>query len=446
MMSRGLSMIIVSLVLLAVPQDLFARQGEQSKPPEEVVTEQVTHFSAGRIVTLEEVARAAHPGPLLPLRILSYPFRLVTSGIEKGLISFEKHRLRERFSLWRERLADWGVTPLIGGLGEGTGFGGGVLYTLRPNDRDTLQARARASFQGYQELDLQWTRPTPRGRFVFEGSRQWRPRENFYGLGPDSQRAQRSRFALRQSWVGLSWEGSLTERSKFGLGHKQTWLSALEGRDSRFPSPDRFFEGLPGLNQSLRLRQTALYWETNLTGGEYKRGARVLLGASYQSAMGESKVRYFTYQAHLEGRLPVARERSALVGWLDLALNRERGGSDPLPFYVQPHLGGSSTLRGFPLDRFYGKNALLATLEYRYKIHPNIQAILFFDQGQVFNRSAELRWRNWHRSYGLGIKFKTSAGTVFGIEYGQSREGFQIHITFGDRPSRSLGGLLRHGG
>ncbi|NWG13018.1 MAG: hypothetical protein HXY20_05725, partial [Acidobacteria bacterium] len=49
----------------------------------------------------------------------------------------------------------------------------------------------------------------------------------------------------------------------------------------------------------------------------------------------------------------------------------------PTPFYLLPHIGGSSTLRGFNLDRFYGKSILLFSLEYRYRLHPNYQTFLF---------------------------------------------------------------------
>ncbi len=78
---------------------------------------------------------------------------------------------------------------------------------------------------------------------------------------------------------------------------------------------------------------------------------------------------------------------SAFVGQANFELTRERHDSSPIPFYMLPHIGGSSTLRGFALDRFYGRNLALLSLEYRYRIHPFVQVIPFFDEGQIFDRT-----------------------------------------------------------
>jgi outer membrane translocation and assembly module TamA len=149
----------------------------------------------------------------------------------------------------------------------------------------------------------------------------------------------------------------------------------------------------------------------------------------------------------MEGRLPIAAERSAFVGQANLEFNRRSGGSDPIPFYLLPHIGGSSTLRGFRLDRFTGANLFLLSLEYRYRLHPNIQAIPFFDEGQIFDRTADLSWLNWHRNYGLGFRYRAGAakGTVVRLEFGRSSEGFQFHLSFGDRSQPPLSGPIHWG-
>ncbi|MBI3664627.1 MAG: BamA/TamA family outer membrane protein [Acidobacteria bacterium] len=174
-------------------------------------------------------------------------------------------------------------------------------------------------------------------------------------------------------------------------------------------------------------------------------GGLAHFGASYQDGLGPSKLRYFSYETQLEGRMPMASGRSALVGQANIELNRERGGSDPIPFYLLPHIGGSSTLRGFALDRFYGRNLALLSLEYRYRIHPNIQTIPFFDEGQIFDRTSDLSWINWHRNYGLGLRFRSVRGTFLRVEYGHSEEGFLLHILFGDRERPPLRGPIRYG-
>jgi outer membrane protein assembly factor BamA len=143
--------------------------------------------------------------------------------------------------------------------------------------------------------------------------------------------------------------------------------------------------------------------------------------------------------------MPVVSEQSALVGQFNLNLNHENGGSDEIPFYMRPHIGGSSTLRGFALDRFYGKNLMLMSLEYRYRVHPNVQAGIFHDAGQIFDRTGELTWFNWHRNYGLSFRFHSNYRTVMRMEFGHSREGFVMHLSFGERAPQPLGGAIRYG-
>ena len=116
-----------------------------------------------------------------------------------------------------------------------------------------------------------------------------------------------------------------------------------------------------------------------------------------------------------------------------------------MPFYLLPHIGGASTLRGYALDRFYGMNLALLSLEYRYRVHPNVQAYPFFDEGQIFDRTSDLSWLNWHRNYGFGFRFRTATGTFLRVEYGWSEEGSRIHVIFGDREQPPLRGPIRYG-
>jgi hemolysin activation/secretion protein len=231
---------------------------------------------------------------------------------------------------------------------------------------------------------------------------------------------------------------------KFGTGYKRAWLMTLPGRNSPFPSPDEVFPELSGFNEQIQLHSVGVFFDAEGFRGEYDLGGRAYLEAAYQDQLGGS-LRYFTYDIELEGRAPLAPKRSALIGQAHIQLNRERGQSDPLPFFLNGRVGGSSTLRGFALDRYSGRNLLFATIEYRFALTPNLQAFIFLDEGQIFDHTSELGFTNWHRNYGLGIKFKSVKATVLGLEVGYGEEGVNFHITFGDRVSAPLGGPIRYG-
>jgi outer membrane protein assembly factor BamA len=170
----------------------------------------------------------------------------------------------------------------------------------------------------------------------------------------------------------------------------------------------------------------------------------VQLGASWQDSFSEKDIRFALIEGRVEGRLPIAPGRSVLIAQASTVLAREDSGTEPLPFYLYPRIGGSTTLRGFQLDRFYGRNMIAATLEYRVAIHPNMEFQIFFDEGQIFQHTEDLKFLDWHRNYGVGLRFRNRTGTQFRIEFASSAERFTIHVSFGGRPPRPLIGPVRY--
>jgi hypothetical protein len=302
------------------------------------------------------------------------------------------------------------------------------------------------TFSNYQELDLRWRSGVPRGGLYLEASYQWRPQENYYGHGHDSQRGGHTSFALRQSWSGVRAEVLPIRRLTLGILNRWAWLTASEGMNPLLAPIGSLFPALAGFRTETRLNSTGAYLDLDGLRDEYQLGGAVHAAASYQTSFGNGNLRYAALEMRLEGRTPVKTRNSVLVGQADFELNRERSGSDAIPFYLQPHIGGSSTLRGYPLDRFYGRSLALLTLEYRVRVHPNIQFYPFFDEGQIFDRTSDLSWLNWHRNYGIGLRFRSATGTILRLEAGWGGEGTQFHIVFGDRELPPLLGPIRYGG
>jgi hypothetical protein len=365
--------------------------------------------------------------------------------MEKGLVKFEREKIRWRMRMWTDYLRERGFEGMFGGMGEQTGFGGGLAYTVRPAERQELKFLARGTLAHYQELDVKWTAPLPKSKLTLESSYQWRPKENFYGLGHRSLESQHTDFALRQSWIGALLELGLPKHFRWGADYKLVSTKAVAGRNPLIASTPDVFPDVPGIGTVLRLHSGGAYLDVDFSQGEYGWSGKGHFGSAYHHGIGQSDLRYFSYEVGLEGRMPVVSEQSALVGQFNLNLNHENGGSDEIPFYMRPHIGGSSTLRGFALDRFYGKNLMLMSLEYRYRVHPNVQAGIFHDAGQIFDRTGELTWFNWHRNYGLSFRFHSNYRTVMRMEFGHSREGFVMHLSFGERAPQPLGGAIRYG-
>ncbi|MCX7800631.1 MAG: FtsQ-type POTRA domain-containing protein [Fimbriimonadales bacterium] len=111
-----------------------------------------------------------------------------------------------------------------------------------------------------------------------------------------------------------------------------------------------------------------------------------------------------------------------------------------LPFFEQFFAGGSDTVRGYREDRFWGKQTLLTTVEYRYPIQKAFNAVLFVDYGGAWggygsvNDYTQSGSFDLHLGYGLGFSFRTPLGPIrldFGFnEEGGSRTHFLIGMSF----------------
>lgn len=105
-------------------------------------------------------------------------------------------------------------------------------------------------------------------------------------------------------------------------------------------------------------------------------------------------------------------------------------GSGSVPFYEQSILGDADNLRGYQQDRFRSLGSLLLTLEYRYPIWDTWDAVLFTDQGQVFNTYDQIGLSRFHGSVGTGLRFMTASDFLFRIEIAFSKEGSRSLLEF----------------
>lgn len=114
--------------------------------------------------------------------------------------------------------------------------------------------------------------------------------------------------------------------------------------------------------------------------------------------------------------------------------------SGTVPFFEQFFVGGADSLRGYDEDRFWGKNALVSTVEYRHPIQKAFNAILFVDYGGAWGGYPGFRGLtqsskfDLHLGYGFGLSFKTPLGPIrldLGFdENGKSKTHFLIGTTF----------------
>lgn len=121
---------------------------------------------------------------------------------------------------------------------------------------------------------------------------------------------------------------------------------------------------------------------------------------------------------------------------------RLRGGAilGNVPFFEQFFAGGADTIRGYDDDRFWGKEYLIATAEYRYPLQKNLYVVPFIDYGGAWggygsvNSYAQTNSMALHLGYGIGMAFQTPFGPIhidFGVnDHGGTRTTFLISRSF----------------
>nr|WP_284040296.1 BamA/TamA family outer membrane protein [Sphingobacterium sp. lm-10] len=108
------------------------------------------------------------------------------------------------------------------------------------------------------------------------------------------------------------------------------------------------------------------------------------------------------------------------------------------PYLDLPSLGGdtyNTSGRGFPLNRFRGKNLYYAEAEYRRNITSNgLFGFVLFANATTVSGPESHFFRTWNIGSGAGarIKFNKNSGTNIALDYGISRHHRGFHLSLGE--------------
>jgi outer membrane protein assembly factor BamA len=85
-----------------------------------------------------------------------------------------------------------------------------------------------------------------------------------------------------------------------------------------------------------------------------------------------------------------------------------------VPFYMQPTVGGSRTLRGVSDYRFRDRNAMWLNVEYRWEAFSALDMALFTDWGSVAPTFSDLGFSE--HAYGIGFRFNTPRAVFLRVD------------------------------
>lgn len=339
------------------------------------------------------------------------------SAFERALLTLEDGRLFERVLNPAQ-----GLYPKVGNLTPGSGFAIGPAYRhvgLFGGHADA-SAFAAASFQKYWMLEGRLAFPRlARGTVSLDvhAQRYEFPREDFFGLGPDSDRAAHVLFGLRSTVLGAT--GAVRPARWLTLGGSVNHLTPSIGASAE-PGfiRNRFDDAqAPGLDDQpgfMRYEATAdvNYREPR---GNPRRGGRYALTFQQFVDLDEGRYSFRRLDADVQQYISLLRERRVLALHAHASVSGTDDGRE-IPFYLQRTLGGPDDLRGFRRFRFRDRHLLLLQAEYRWEIFTAVDGAIFYDLGKVASRLEDLDFRNLESNYGIGFRFGTVNGVFLRIE------------------------------
>jgi Omp85 superfamily domain len=335
-----------------------------------------------------------------------------------------------------------GIHARVGGIGEGAGFGGGPGYQFIGVPFD-LRTSAAASVKGYfiaegslrfagtQSEDLYtWAN----GPFVeVYARRRDSPQEDFYGLGPDSLEDNRSNFALRDTFVRVT---PAVRRGYLTAGVNLGYLdpSIRSGTDTSMPSTDEIFgtEEVPGLDAqpAFGVIEPFVEFATLDRAIDDRAGGRYRVTFTHYADRDLDQFSFNRWDIDLRQFIPFVHDTHtlALRAWVS---SSDPSDGDSVPFYLQPTLGGSRSLRGFRTFRFRDRSALLLQGEYRWRINEFVTGALFYDTGAVAAELDDIG--RLERDYGFGLRAGSRATVAFRVDVAfGGREGTRVLVRFDD--------------
>lgn len=331
-----------------------------------------------------------------------------------------------------------GFRPKLGGLSTGSGFGFGVQFD-RPGmfgDAADLSFSASASPRQYQLYQAKLDFPrlaNERAFFSVEGRYRAMPEEDFYGAGPDSEKADRSDYLYEDRTIGATAGASLTPTIRVGGNIRQIVSHVGRGRDARFVNVEERFtpSEVPGFGQATDHVETALFaeWDRRDSKGNPHRGTYLAVRESFFNDYQIERFDFRRFDAEAQAYIPFNNGHRVVALRASTTLDDAAEGNT-VPFYMQKTLGGSEDLRGFREFRFRDNNQMVFNAEYRWEAWIGLDMALFADAGKVFHSTRDFNLKNLESDYGIGFRFNTSKGVFLRMDIARSNEGTRFFMKF----------------
>jgi outer membrane protein assembly factor BamA len=328
-----------------------------------------------------------------------------------------------------------GVRLKMGGLVTGSGFAVGPEFSREGlfSGKMDFRTSAQVSMGGYQKQDIELSFPRfvhDRLKLEFYGVRHNYPGLNYYGSGADSNRTGRSNYRLEDTAFDIALGARIAPKLTVGATAGYLFNNIGSGTNRRFISSEQIYnnEGIQDQANFSRMSLFAQYDRRDYAPGPRSGGNYFVQYGSYgDRTFGLSNFQRLDVEA--QQYVPFFNKRRVIAMRAKTAMTFTDG-NRPLPFYMQPTLGGQDDLRGFRPFRFRDNNLLLLNTEYRWEVFSGLDMAVFGDAGKVFSKKAQFNLNNLETSAGFGFRFNARNNVYLRLDVGFSHEGFQVAMKF----------------
>jgi outer membrane protein assembly factor BamA len=382
------------------------------------------------IVSFVPAAAVAQEPPAVPSSHAE-PQGLVAepNGITRAVLFADRHL--GKGDLTNGIYVDWGnMIPGAGWLSIGPGY-------KHWYGKDTLfvDASASISVRSYRMARARVEAPKfLKSRLALGAQVLWHDfgRVDYFDVGPDTSLDQRMQYGIESTQ--LTAYATLKPTRWMDIDGQVGWMNPVTNHIGDGPFLARIQSSREFVPMQVSATIDTRDFPGHPTSGIVLRGVGARYDDRTNGAMSFEKT-----EAEAAGFLPIGGGKVvlALHGWYVGTEPTTSGGS--VPFYLQPSLGGVSTLRGYTDYRFHDDHMALAQVEMRLKLMTHVDFAVFGDAGNVAPRRSDLNFDK--RSYGVGFRMHTRRETFAMLDMAKGDEGWRFLFRLKD--PLSLGRLNR---
>jgi len=249
-------------------------------------------------------------------------------------------------------------------------------------------------------------------------------KNNFFGIGNESEYGDRETYTREPLDIDLTLSRGFSRRlvGQFGLRYKTV-------RNLNFSPESRLRTLSPELNGG-RADYMSIFsnWRFDSRDSFINPSSGLVLQGELEWAprSGLGNVDFVRSAFWVQGYTTLFYPKTVLALRLG---GQELFGKD-LPVQVMLPIGGNTSLRGSPQDRFLGKSSALANVELRFPVFWRLGGVLGIDSGKVWESFQKSDLRGWAFNPVVGLRLIMNTFVVrFDVGFGREYTG--IYFNFG---------------